>query len=190
MAQEIERKFLVGEIPSGLAFDSEDEIDQGYLVTGETEVRLRRRGDRHLLTVKRGHGLSRDEVEVPLERESFEALWPLTEGHRVEKTRRTTPLDAGTLEVDTYSGALAGLVTAEIEFAGLRVRGGIRAAGLARARVDRGGALFESAPRARRPASGSALGSAACLHKQSPSCSRTTSSPRCSSWSPRPTASS
>ncbi len=117
MAQEIERKFLVGEIPPGLAFDSEDEIDQGYLVTGETEVRLRRRGDRHLLTVKRGHGLSREEVEVPLDPGSFDELWQLTEGHRVEKTRRTTALDAGTLEVDTYSGALEGLVTAEIEFA-------------------------------------------------------------------------
>ncbi len=117
MGREIERKFLVGEIPPGVVFDREDEIDQGYLVTGETEVRLRRRGDRHLLTVKRGHGLSREEVEVPLEPGAFEALWPLTEGHRVEKTRRTTALDAGTLEVDTYLGPLEGLVTAEIEFA-------------------------------------------------------------------------
>ncbi len=118
MAQEIERKFLVGEIPPGLAFDSEDEIDQGYLVTGETEVRLRRRGDRFLLTVKRGHGLARDEVEVPLDRESFEALWPLTEGHRVEKTRRTTAARRTARSRSTpIPAALEGLVTAEIEFA-------------------------------------------------------------------------
>jgi adenylate cyclase len=116
MAQEIERKFLVERLPEGLAIDSEEEIDQGYLALGEDEIRLRRRGSRHLITVKRGHGLARDEVEVPLGEESFEALWPLTEGRRVEKTRRTTKVDGGTLEIDVYKGPLAGLVTAEIEF--------------------------------------------------------------------------
>jgi adenylate cyclase len=116
MAQEIERKFLVERLPEGLAIDSEEEIDQGYLALGEDEIRLRRRGPRHLITAKRGHGLTREEVEVPLSRESFEELWPLTEGRRVEKTRRTTTVDGGTLEIDTYKGPLAGLVTAEIEF--------------------------------------------------------------------------
>ena len=88
---EVEQKFLVERLPDGLPIDSEDEIEQGYLAVGDDQVRLRRRADRHLITVKRGHGMVRDEVEVPLERESFEQLWPLTEGRRLEKTRLTTP---------------------------------------------------------------------------------------------------
>ena len=117
MGLEIERKFLVDRVPADLAIDSEDEIAQGYLSVGEDQVRLRRRGDRHVLTVKRGAGLEREEVEVPLAKESFEELWPLTEGRRLEKTRRTTAAAAGTIEIDTYHGPLDGLVTAEIEFA-------------------------------------------------------------------------
>ncbi len=113
---EIERKFLVGEVPPGLAIDSQEEIDQGYLSIGEDEIRLRLRGGRHLITAKRGHGLTRVEVEVPLDHASFDALWPLTEGRRVAKTRSTTQIEGGTLEIDVYKGSLAGLVTAEIEF--------------------------------------------------------------------------
>ncbi len=116
MAMEIERKFLVGDVPAGLAIDSEEEIAQGYLAVGADEIRLRLRAGRHLLTAKQGHGLAREEVEVALDPAAFEALWPLTEGRRVEKTRSTTQIEGGTLEIDVYTGALAGLVTAEIEF--------------------------------------------------------------------------
>ena len=43
-------------------------IEQGYLSLGaDGEVRLRRRGERLLLTVKRGEGLSRDEAEIELD---------------------------------------------------------------------------------------------------------------------------
>ena len=45
MTAEIERKFLVGQLPQELEIESEDEIAQGYLAMGEDEVRLRRRGD-------------------------------------------------------------------------------------------------------------------------------------------------
>jgi CYTH domain-containing protein len=117
MAVEIERKFLVERLPAGIEIDSEDEIAQGYLSTGDDQVRLRRRGNSHLITAKRGRGLIRDEVEVPLGRASFEELWPLTEGRRVEKTRRTTMVDGARVEIDTYHGPLSGLVTAEVEFA-------------------------------------------------------------------------
>jgi CYTH domain-containing protein len=116
MAAEIERKFLVGRVPEGLVIDSEEEIAQGYLAVGEDEIRLRLRAGRHLITAKRGHGLAREEVEVPLDHASFDELWPLTEGRRIEKTRSTTRVEGGTLEIDVYSGALTGLVTAEIEF--------------------------------------------------------------------------
>jgi adenylate cyclase len=117
VALEIERKFLVERFPPSIAIDSEEEIAQGYLAIGEDQVRLRRRGDNHQITVKRGSGLTREEVEVPLAQESFEELWPLTEGRRIEKTRRTTMVEGGKAEVDVYHAPLDGLVTAEIEFA-------------------------------------------------------------------------
>jgi adenylate cyclase len=116
VAMEVERKFLVAEAPD-LDGTESDEIEQGYLAIGsEGEVRLRRKGDRLLLTAKRGEGLSRDEAEVELDPESFEELWPLTEGRRLQK-RRHVVLDGDlTIEVDVYQGDLEGLVVAEIEF--------------------------------------------------------------------------
>jgi adenylate cyclase len=113
---EIERKFLVAEVPGDLDIGSREEIAQGYLATGDHQVRLRRQGDRPLLTAKRGRGLVRDEVEVPLEEESFERLWPLTEGRRLKKERLTATVDGQTVEVDVYRGPLAGLIVAEVEF--------------------------------------------------------------------------
>jgi CYTH domain-containing protein len=69
-----------------------------------------------VLTVKHGAGLVRGEDEVPISAALFAALWPLTEGRRVEKTRHLVPLGAVVAEVDVYAGALEGLLTAEVEF--------------------------------------------------------------------------
>jgi CYTH domain-containing protein/CHAD domain-containing protein len=113
---EIERKFLVAEMP--WAQSGETEIEQGYLALDERgEVRLRRAGGELLLTAKSGHGEVREEVEVPIAPGAFEALWPLTAGRRVRKVRHYVPL-RGDLraEVDVYAGALDGLRTAEVEF--------------------------------------------------------------------------
>jgi adenylate cyclase len=113
---EVERKFLVREPPE-LQSAKADRIDQGYLAIGpDGEVRLRRKGDRLLLTGKRGSGLSREESEVELDRDAFERLWPLTEGRRLHKTRHVVPLDDLEIEVDVYSGDLEGLMVAEVEF--------------------------------------------------------------------------
>jgi len=116
MALEIERKFLVDEVPRGLDIGSRDEIEQGYLALGESQVRLRRQGDRTLLTAKRGRGMTREEVEVALEPDAFEELWPLTEGRRLEKTRLTSKAGDSTVEIDVYRGRLTGLIVAEVEF--------------------------------------------------------------------------
>jgi adenylate cyclase len=116
MALEIERKFLVEQVPPEVEIGSETEIAQGYLATGEAQVRLRRQGNATLLTAKRGRGLARDEVEVTLASEPFEELWPLTEGRRLEKSRLTTTVDGRTVEIDVYKGRLAGLIVAEVEF--------------------------------------------------------------------------
>jgi adenylate cyclase len=113
---EVERKFLVGE-PPPLDGTEADEIEQGYLAIGsDGEVRLRRKGDRLLLTAKRGGGLSREESEIELDRDAFERLWPLTEGRRLRKRRHLVPHGDLKIEMDVYAGELEGLVVAEIEF--------------------------------------------------------------------------
>jgi adenylate cyclase len=116
---EVERKFIVTELPRDIERFPADPVEQGYLAIGEdgVEVRLRRRADRTLLTVKSGPGLVRVEEEMPIEEERFASLWPLTEGRRVVKTRYLVPLDPGlTVELDVYAEDLDGLLTAEIEF--------------------------------------------------------------------------
>lgn len=116
---EVERKWLVERPPPEAMATDGERIDQGYVVIGAdgTEVRLRRRGARRFLTTKAGRGLVRDEFEVELTPEQYDALWPATEGRRLEKTRRV--LDAGqglAIELDEYAGALSGLFTVEVEF--------------------------------------------------------------------------
>lgn|SRR5512133_78406 len=117
MAIEIERKFVLAQTPEWLGESESERIEQGYVVlAGETEVRVRRKGEARYLTVKVGEGESREETEVELSPEQFEALWPLTEGRRLVKRRHYVGLDSLTAEVDVYEGELAGLVVAEVEF--------------------------------------------------------------------------
>ncbi len=94
-------------------------LRQGYLAEeGEVEVRLRVDEEDATLTVKAGRGLTRTEVELPLDDAQAEALWLHTAGRRVEKTRHRVALTGDAVaEVDVYSGALAGLCVAEVEFA-------------------------------------------------------------------------
>ncbi|MEE4273245.1 MAG: CYTH domain-containing protein [Thermoanaerobaculales bacterium] len=113
---EVERKFLVDEVPND-DMGAGAEIIQGYLAVGDgEEVRLRAKKGRCFLTVKRGSGLERAEVEVVIDREQFDPLWPATEGRRVEKTRYEVPVGSLTAELDRYHGALDGLLTVEVEF--------------------------------------------------------------------------
>jgi CYTH domain-containing protein len=115
---EVERKFLVGELPAGIEDAPRRRIAQGYLVTGDVEVRLRRSDKRTLLTIKAGSGLARAEEEIEIEAERFDRLWPLTEGRRVEKVRHLLSDGGRTIELDRFSGAREGLVLAEVEFPG------------------------------------------------------------------------
>lgn len=116
---ELERKWLVQDAPLDVMSAPAEPIQQGYLAIGSdgSEVRLRRRGAGCTLTAKSGSGLARRELEVELTDEQFEALWPGTEGRRLEKTRRAIEIDGDLrLELDEYAGELAGLVVVEVEF--------------------------------------------------------------------------
>jgi adenylate cyclase len=115
---EIERKFLVAEPPPGLDRHPSEAVEQGYVaLDGDVEVRVRRKGDRRLLTVKSGRGRVRVEEELEIDERRFASLWELTAGRRISKTRYRVPVGDGlTAEVDVYDGALSGLVVAEVEF--------------------------------------------------------------------------
>ena len=114
---EIERKFLVATLPPDVERHPRQKLRQGYLVAdADTSVRLRTHEDGWMLTVKRGRGLRRTEAEIALTRAQFDVLWPLTAGARLEKTRYHLPFGPYTIELDCYAGALAGLLTAEVEF--------------------------------------------------------------------------
>jgi adenylate cyclase len=118
MAQEIERKFLIDSRPDWLNDHPASDLEQGYVVIADdAEVRVRKADERHMLTVKRGHGEIRREDEIELDAEQFAALWSLTESLRVSKRRYLVPLDGDlTAEVDVFHGRLDGLVVAEVEF--------------------------------------------------------------------------
>jgi len=114
---EIERKFLLRELPGWLGECRSQVIEQGYLaLEGEREVRVRRLGERGRLTVKGGHGLVREEHEVGLDPAQLAVLWPLTEGRRLSKRRYLRPEPEGTIEIDVFDGELSGLILAEVEF--------------------------------------------------------------------------
>jgi CYTH domain-containing protein len=120
---EIERKFLLSGVPPTMRFAHREPIRQGYLaLDGDTEVRLRITAKGAVLAIKAGRGGVRVEEEIALQTRQAEALWELTEGRRVQKTRRKVRLAgpaAGPelyVEVDEYAGALDGLVVAEVEF--------------------------------------------------------------------------
>ena len=83
---EIERKFLVTSLPADMGGGTR--ILQGYLAYEEhLEVRIRQYGDTFFLTVKEGPGLMRRETEIEISPDQFHALWPSTEGRRLEKVR-------------------------------------------------------------------------------------------------------
>ncbi|MBZ0171482.1 MAG: CYTH domain-containing protein [Phycisphaerales bacterium] len=116
MATEIERKFLVD---GPLEFDGPGRVmQQGYIAIDPdgTEVRIRREAGLNTLAVKRGGGMVRTEIEIDVDDAIAEALWALTEGRRLGKSRYIRPHLNHRVEIDVYRGPLSGLVVAEVEF--------------------------------------------------------------------------
>ena len=127
---EVERKWKVvdgqpreafAQLQSRTESSSSVSIEQGYLVLGESEARLRRKEGECFLTLKGSGGRTRCEVEIGLSREQFEALWLGTEGRRLEKTRTSFTLTQPSgaplvVEVDQFHGRHAPLVVIECEF--------------------------------------------------------------------------
>lgn len=118
VSKEIERKFLVESLPENLDLYPHQEINQGYIAVTEdgTEIRLRKMGEEYFQTIKSGSGEIRNETEIKITKEQFDALWHITEGKRLEKIRYHIPYGEQIIELDVYRGPLDGFISAEVEF--------------------------------------------------------------------------
>ena len=113
---EIERKYLIAALPEQLETYPCRILEQGYLNTNPV-VRIRRDNDNYELTYKSAGLMSRQEYNLPLDRESYEHLLPKIDGRLIRKKRYMIPLSSGlTAELDIFEGALAPLMLVEVEF--------------------------------------------------------------------------
>ncbi len=114
---EIERKYLLRELPPAARDTAAVEIRQGYLPGARLVERLREvRRDgaaSWFRTVKSGTGVLRQELEEETTRDLFETVWPLTEGRRVAKRRYRVPAGDLTWEIDEFLDR--DLILAEVE---------------------------------------------------------------------------
>ncbi len=117
-SREIERKFLLKQLPERLKQARRCVIAQGYLAAepGGRHVRLRKKGKTASLTFKVGRGAHREEREIKLSAKQFTALWPATVGRRLYKLRYEMPWKNFLIEIDIYRRKHKGLVVAEVEF--------------------------------------------------------------------------
>ena len=116
---EIERKYLIKTLPDRLKGYPREEISQAYLCT-DPVMRIRRKDEDYIFTVKSGGMMAREEFEFPLPEESYYKLLPKAEGNIIEKTRYRIPdKDGLTIELDIFHGCFEGFIMAEVEFADL-----------------------------------------------------------------------
>lgn len=116
---EIERKFLVKELPENLEGYEQKRICQGYVCTNPV-VRIRRSNDEYFLTYKGRGKMVREEHEFPLSAEAFEHILPKIDGILIDKIRYLIPLEDGHMaELDIFQGKLAPLRLVEVEFSSI-----------------------------------------------------------------------
>ena len=118
---EIERKYLVRDLPEDLENYPHVEIEQAYLCTSPT-LRIRRMGDRYILTVKEHvrvpgtTAIHNREEEFSLSPDAYTRLRAKCEGIPVSKTRYRIPFEGLAIELDIFHGPHAPLLLAEVEF--------------------------------------------------------------------------
>ena len=113
---EIERKFLVTDLPFPLEQFPFHVIEQAYLCT-EPVIRVRREDDTYYLTYKGKGMMVREEYNLPLTEESYLHLRAKADGNIITKTRYLIPLADGlTAELDAFQSPNQGLLLAEVEF--------------------------------------------------------------------------
>lgn len=111
---EIERKFLVKEMPC-LDGCEKSEIVQGY-ISFTPETRIRKRDNKYYLTIKGEGDVVREETEKEVSEKEGKELFSQVESKLIEKTRYLVNIGNYTAELDIYKSHLKGLVVVEVEF--------------------------------------------------------------------------
>ena len=112
---EVERKFLIKNIPFNLENYKHKEIEQSY-ISYEPETRLRKLNDKYYLTKKSNGTLIREEDEKVISNELYNELIINRLNNTIMKRRYYIPYNDLLIEFDIYKGILEGLMVAEIEF--------------------------------------------------------------------------
>ena len=116
---EIERKYLIKEMPKDLSDYAYHTLVQGYLNTSPV-VRVRKENDSYYLTYKGSGLLTREEYNLPLDEESFLHLIGKADGNVISKRRYQIPYSCNgnsfLIELDVFEKPFAPLVLAEVEF--------------------------------------------------------------------------
>lgn len=119
---EIERKYLIAQLPKNLEVYPYRIIEQGYLNT-DPVIRIRRDNEKYELTYKSKGLMAREEYNLPLSQEAYAHLLPKIDGRLIKKKRYMIPLAdfkedrlGLTIELDIFEGELESLILAEIEF--------------------------------------------------------------------------
>ena len=113
---EIERKYLIDELPFDVTAYPSHEIEQAYLKTNPV-VRIRREDENYYLTYKSKGLMAREEYNLPLNQEAYAHLLEKADGNVLTKTRYKIPLDDHLIiEIDVFHGKFEGLILAEVEF--------------------------------------------------------------------------
>lgn len=119
---EIERKFLLNELPSNLSDYPYHDIEQAYLCF-EPVIRIRRQDNDYILTYKGKGKMVREEYNLALNKEAYYHLLKKADGNIITKRRYLIPFsDTGcfsrplTIELDIFAGKFEGVHIAEIEF--------------------------------------------------------------------------
>ena len=113
---EIEKKFLVGEIPYDLETLKYHDIEQAYLCV-KPVVRIRKQDEEYILTYKGSGMMEREEYNLPLNEEAYLHLKEKADGNIISKRRYLIPIENDlTIELDVFHDDLAPLILAEVEF--------------------------------------------------------------------------
>ena len=113
---EIERKYLIEQLPENYNTFPFHQIEQGYLSTRPV-VRIRRQDNDFFLTYKSGGLMVREEYNLPLTLEAYYHLREKADGLLITKKRYLIPYNERlTIELDVFEGDLAPLILAEVEF--------------------------------------------------------------------------
>ena len=112
---EIERKFVIPMLPENWETWPYQEIEQAYICR-KPVIRVRKKDEKYILTVKGSGKMVREEFELPLDRESYEHLLTKAEGNRIVKRRVLIPLPPYTVEMDIFREPFDDMVLAEVEF--------------------------------------------------------------------------